>query len=34
LRQIHFLSQFWARKQGIEVKDNLAESLPFLSANA
>ena len=34
LRQIHFLSQFWAMKQGIEVKDNLAESLPFLSANA
>ncbi|MEG4068297.1 hypothetical protein QUA42_13400 [Microcoleus sp. Pol11C2] len=34
LRQIHFLSQFWARKQGIEVKDNLAESIPFLSANA
>ena len=34
LRQIHFLSQLWAMKQGIEVKDNLAESLPFLSANA
>ena len=34
LWQIHFLSQFWAMKQGIEVKDNLAESLPFLSANA
>ena len=34
LRQIHFLSQFWAMKQGIEVKDNLAESIPFLSANA
>ena len=34
LRQIHFLSQFWAMKQGIEVKDNLAERLPFLSANA
>jgi hypothetical protein len=33
LRQIHFLSQFWARKQGISVKDNLAESIPFLSAN-
>ncbi len=34
LRQIHFLSQFWAMKQGIEVKDNLAESISFLSANA
>jgi hypothetical protein len=34
LGQIHFLSQFWAKKQGITVNDALAESVPFLSANA
>ena len=34
LRQIHFLSQFWAREKGMIVKDALAENLPFLSANA
>jgi hypothetical protein len=34
LRQIHFLSQFWAKKQGVKVEDKLAESIPFLSANA
>ncbi len=34
LRQIHFLSEYWARKQEITVKDSLAESIPFLSANA
>ena len=33
LRQIHFLSQFWANQQGITVKDAIAESIPFLSAN-
>ena len=30
LRQIHFLSEFWARKQDIVVKDPVAENLPFL----
>ncbi|NHC37755.1 hypothetical protein [Scytonema millei] len=34
LRQIHFLSQYWANKQGAIVKDALAENIPFLSANA
>lgn len=34
LRQIHFLSQFWANQQHITVKDPVAQSLPFLSANA
>ena len=34
LRQIHFLSQYWARKQNISVKDPIAENIPFLSANA
>jgi hypothetical protein len=34
LRQIHFLSEYWANKQEITVKDPIAESLPFLSANA
>ncbi|MBD1891218.1 hypothetical protein [Coleofasciculus sp. FACHB-SPT9] len=34
LRQIHFLSEYWASKQGISVNDPLAESIPFLSANA
>jgi hypothetical protein len=33
LRQMHFLSQYWARKQGMIVKDTLAETIPFLSAN-
>ena len=33
-RQIHFLSQYWAGKQGTIVKDALAENIPFLSANA
>lgn len=33
-RQIHFLSQYWASKQGTIVKDALAENIPFLSANA
>ncbi|MBD0263770.1 MAG: hypothetical protein ICV78_13895 [Tolypothrix sp. Co-bin9] len=33
LRQIHFLSQFWAREQGIIVKDYLAENIPFFSSN-
>lgn len=34
LRQIHFLSQFWAREQGLTVKDVFAQSIPILSANA
>jgi hypothetical protein len=34
LRQIHFLSQFWARERGITLKDAIAENIPFLSANA
>ena len=34
LRQIYFLSEYWARKQNISVKDPLAENIPFLSANA
>lgn len=34
LRQIHFLSEYWAQQQGTLVKDPLAQSLPFLSANA
>lgn len=33
-RQIHFLSQFWASKQGITVRDAIAESIPILSINA
>ena len=34
LRQIHFLSQYWADKQDIAVNDFLAKSVPFLSVNA
>ncbi|MBV6621736.1 MAG: hypothetical protein KI793_02085 [Rivularia sp. (in: Bacteria)] len=34
LRQIHFLSEYWANKQNIAVSDFLAKSIPFLSANA
>ena len=34
LRQIHFLSQFWAQAQGQEVNDPIADSIPLLSANA
>lgn len=34
LRQIHFLSQYWADKQDIAVNDFLAKSIPFLSVNA
>jgi hypothetical protein len=34
LRQIHFLSQYWARVRGSALKDPLAEALPFLSANS
>jgi hypothetical protein len=33
LRQIHFLSQFWAQQQGTEVVDPIADRLPLLSAN-
>ena len=34
LRQIHFLSQYWAMKQGITVNDLVADNIPFPSANA
>ncbi|OKH51898.1 hypothetical protein NIES2101_16545 [Calothrix sp. HK-06] len=34
LRQIHFLSQYWAKQQGIIVDDVVADKIPFLSANA
>lgn len=33
LRQIHFLSQYWASKQEMIVKDAIAETIPFLSVN-
>lgn len=31
LRQIHFLSQYWAKQQGIIVNDTVADKIPFLS---
>jgi hypothetical protein len=31
LRQIHFLSQYWAKQQGIIVNDTVADNIPFLS---
>ncbi len=34
LRQIHFLSEYWAKKQDIAINDFLAKSIPFLSVNA
>lgn len=33
LRQIHFLSQYWALKRGEDAPDKLAEAIPFLSGN-
>lgn len=33
LRQIHFLSEYWARRLGEPVSDPVAEFLPFLSGN-
>ena len=33
LRQIHFLSQYWARKRGEEAPDRVVEAIPFLSGN-
>lgn len=33
LRQIHFLSQFWAKQQGNEQPDPLAQALPLLFAS-
>ena len=30
LRQIHYLSEYWAMKQGISVSDPLAKALPLL----
>lgn len=34
LRQIHFLSQYWAKLQGETVRDPIADPIPFLSSNA
>ncbi|MEM8501825.1 MAG: hypothetical protein AAF716_01570 [Cyanobacteria bacterium P01_D01_bin.1] len=34
LRQIHFLSEYWARLSGTSVADPIAERLPFLSVNS
>ena len=34
LRQIHFLSEYWAIKQDVTVKAPVAKSIPLLSANA
>jgi hypothetical protein len=34
LRQIYFLSQFWAQMQGENVNDPIATRIPFLSSNA
>lgn len=34
LRQIHFLSEYWAMKQDIAVNDFLAKTIPFLSVNS
>jgi Domain of unknown function (DUF4234) len=34
LRQIHFLSKYWAKQQGIIVNDVVADKIPLLSANA
>lgn len=33
LRQIHFLSEYWARKQNRASKDPVVETIPFLFAN-
>lgn len=33
LRQIHFLSEYWARVSQTEVKDAIASAIPLLSAN-
>ena len=33
LRQIHFLSQYWARERGETLQDPITQRLPFLSAN-
>jgi hypothetical protein len=30
LRQIHFLSEYWARKQDLSINDPLTKSIPFL----
>lgn len=34
LRQIHFLSQYWAQLQGETLRDPIADPIPFLSSNA
>ncbi len=33
LRQIHFLSKFWAQIQGEDVKDPIADGLPLFFSN-
>lgn len=33
LRQIHFLSEYWARLSGTPMSDPIVKRLPFLSAN-
>lgn len=33
-RQIHFLSEYWAMKQDLIIKDPLAQSIPVLCANS
>ncbi len=33
LRQIHFLSEYWARRRGETIPDPIAKFLPFLSDN-
>lgn len=34
LRQIHFLSQYWAMKQGETIRDPVVDSLPFFFSEA
>jgi hypothetical protein len=34
LRQIHFLSQYWAEQQGETVKDPIADPISLLSSNS
>lgn len=34
LRQIHFLSEYWARLQGQDIKDPIAGNLPIFFSNA
>jgi hypothetical protein len=34
LRQIHFLSEYWAQQQGRNIQDPIADSLPIFFGNA